>query len=390
MADARTWDTDSHAAAAKAELPPAAFLTAPAEPAPLHLVHLDNANSSFPKPFAVRAALGSRPDSGALSAMTAGAVEAYVRRKLAQVLGAPDPGRIVLTDYATTALEAGVRWLLGSRGAHAVTTAAEHAAVFRALEAAGARVTVVRTDRAGRWDAEEVSAAFQPDTRLLVVGHASHVTGAIQPVAQAAAAAQKAGLAVLVDAAATVGAIPLSVERLGAEAVVFTGHKYLYGPIGAAGMWVRPGRDLPQLATGCAPERRTLVGLAAGLDFLIRSGLEAVTAHLQALAAAVARAAADLSHVQVQGPKRGEPRAPVVSLTVTGLAPQAVASLLHTRDGIICAAGDHCAPYLHRALGTSPAGTLRLAPGPFNTDEDVAYLAAALERLAVPEMAQAA
>ena len=355
----------------------------------MHFVHLDNAASSFPKPPAVKAAVGFA-DHGVVAETAHGVAEHAadsttsadrVREDLSRVLGTAHADRVVLTDYASTALDLIIAHLVRGPGAHVVTTDAEHAAVFRALERARARVDRVTVDDSGRADAQAILDAVGPKTDLIVLCHASHVTGVMQPVAEVAEEARSRGIPLVVNAAATVGAVSLSVDTLGADVVVFTGHKYLFGPVGAAGMWVRRRLGVPDVPPGCAPEEPALAGLAAGLAFVIGSGPLAVATYLGELAETLRRKLSAVPHVRVRPPAAGKAHAPIVSLTVDRLASQAVASRLHTQFGVICAAGEHAAPHLHGPLGTAPTGTLRFSPGPFNTVEDLDHAVAALKEV---------
>jgi selenocysteine lyase/cysteine desulfurase len=146
-------------------------------------------------------------------------------------------------------------------------------------------------------------------------------------------------------------------------------------------MWVRRRLGVPDVPAGCAPEDPALAGLAAGLEFVIGSGPLAVATYLGELAETLRRKLSAVPHVRVCPPPAGKAHAPIVSLTVDRLASQAVASRLHTESGVICAAGEHAAPYLHGPLGTATTGTVRFSPGPFNTVEDLDHAVAALKEV---------
>lgn len=380
-------------------------------------IYLDNAATSWPKPPAVAAAVERYVrESGApagrsayAEAATVNQLVASLRANLARLVGADDPRRIVFAFNGTDALNMAIHGVLRP-GDHAVTTAAEHNSVLRPLRELERRgeitLDIVPCDRQGLVDPGAVAVALRRPTRLVAVTHASNVTGAIQPVREIAALAHEHDALVLVDAAQTLGHLPLSVDELGADLLAAPGHKGLLGPSGTGLLYIRSGlekslRSLRQGGTGTLSEDDHqpgdlphkfeagshnvpgLVGLAAGIDFLLLKGLAQMRAHELALAEQLWRGLGEIPGVTRHGPPESARRVGVVSLHVAHYDPQEVAASLDAVHRVQVRAGLHCAPRLHQALGTlSQGGSVRLSPGPFTTPQEITTTLAALADLA--------
>lgn len=352
--------------------------------------------------------------SGYDAAQLAAADIDELRRRLDRFFNNPasDPDRCVFTANATGALNLALSGLCGG-GGHVVTTAIEHNSVLRPLHALQARGlirwTVIPCDGHGRVDPDDLAAALAPDTILAVVGHASNVCGAVQPVAELSAACRDRGVPVLLDAAQTAGTLPVDMAALGVDLVAFTGHKGLLGPTGTGGLMVGPGVDVATTRWGGTGVRSAeaehpqhypyrleagtlngvgLAGLSAALDWLESPAGAGAAVHEQRLADRFLAACRGIPGLAVVGmgdplPDRlGPERLAVVSLILEGHDPTRVGEFLDVDHGLAVRTGLHCAPLIHQALGTSPAGAVRFSFGPYNTDEHVDAAAAALEAVA--------
>jgi cysteine desulfurase family protein len=367
-------------------------------------IYLDNAATSWPKPEAVYTAVDRyQRDIGAAAGRGAyrDAIEAQrlvddARRRIAALLAVSDPTRIVFGCNGTDVLNLALHGLL-REGDHVVTTVCEHNSVLRPLaELARTRnleVTHVRCDGAGVVDPQDVERAFRPHTRLVAVTHASNVTGAIQPVAEIKRLA--GSILVLVDAAQSAGHLPIDIGALGVDLLAASGHKGLLGPLGTGVLYIRPGLEqmitpVRQGGTGVnsrddrqpdeMPYRyeagnlntAALAGLAASAEYLQQQSVAAIAAHESQLVDRLIEGLQALSTVRPFGPKEAAKRAPVVSFEVEGYDPQEFAAALDATAGVQCRAGLHCAPLMHRALGTDERGGLiRLSVGWSTTVEEV-------------------
>ncbi|MBZ0278159.1 MAG: aminotransferase class V-fold PLP-dependent enzyme [Anaerolineae bacterium] len=377
-------------------------------------IYFDNAATSWPKPPGVRAALdayfgpaGGNPGRSAhrMSIAAARVVE-DAREALSTLFNIVDPSRIVFAKNATEALNLALYgWL--RPGDHVITSSLEHNSVMRPLrhlESSGVELTVVPCAPDGTLDMDTVRQAFRPDTRLLVTTHGSNVVGVLLPIDQLAALAHEHDVPYLVDAAQTAGIIPLDVEAFGLDMLAFTGHKGLYGLTGTGGLYIREGLELQPLMRGGTgsdsayehqpdfmpdiyesgtPNVAGLAGLAAGVHFLLDTGVEQVMAHERTLLSRFLSGAAAIEGLTLYGSTAIERRCGVVSFNLDGIMPSEVARLLDQEYSIFCRPGLHCAPGAHRTLGTFPTGTVRFSFGWFNTLDEIDRALDALDTIAM-------
>jgi cysteine desulfurase/selenocysteine lyase len=377
------------------------------------MIYFDNAATSWPKPADVAAAMthymeeiGANPGrSGHRLAVAAARTIYDAREALAELFHVPDPLRVVFGANATEALNLALNGLLRS-GDHVVTGSMEHNSVMRplrALEPNGVQVTVVRCSPDGTLDPADLAAAVRSNTRLIALTHASNVTGALFPVAQAGRIAQQHDILLLVDAAQTAGAYPIDVQADGIDLLAFSGHKSLYGPMGTGGLVVGDRVDvslltplkrggtgsrseyeeqpefLPDLCESGTPNAVGLAGLAAGARWVLAQGVESIRAHEVALTTQLLAGLAAIPGVRVYGSRDASRQTATVSFTVGDLKTSEIGLRLDDEFAILCRVGLHCAPAAHRTLGTFPAGTVRFGLGAFNTAGEVS---AALEAVA--------
>ncbi|MFA5866682.1 MAG: aminotransferase class V-fold PLP-dependent enzyme [Actinomycetota bacterium] len=377
-------------------------------------IYFDNAATTFPKPPGMSAAMAGFQDTAAANpgrsghhmSVEAGRVLYDARDRLASLLGIADPLDIAFTLNATMALNIALRGYLKS-GDHVVTTSMEHNSVARPLrwaESMGVGLSVVPADpKTGEVDPADIIKAINPSTTMVAMTHASNVTGTIMPVAEVGAATRKRGVALLVDAAQTAGAIPIDVEAMSLDLLAYTGHKSLFGPMGTGGLYVRPGLELSPLlrgGTGSRSEEDTqpdfmpdrlesgtpntvgAAGLTAGLQFIATTGLAEIERHKKALAGRFLDGLAGIKDVAVYGQPADAARLPVVAFNIVGFECSKVADRLDKDYGILVRAGLQCSPWAHQTIDTYPAGAVRFSFGYFNTLDEIDAAIAAIKEIA--------
>jgi len=376
------------------------------------MIYLDNAASTLQKPKrvaeAVVRALGTLGNSarGAHSgAMDAARTIYGAREKLAALLGCRRADHAVFTANVTQALNIALYGLLDG-GGHAVATDWSHNSSLRPLyrlrEERGVAVDFVPADARGRLDYEAFDRLITPKTKLVVLTHASNLTGDLMDVRRVADVAHARGALVVLDAAQTAGARRVKMDELGADVLCFTGHKGLYGPQGTGGLCVREGVEIRPLLVGgtgvqtyspAQPEQyptrleagtlngHGIAGLSAAVDWLNEVGVETIRAHEAALTRRFYEGARAIDGVTVYGDFSGE-RAPIVALNLRGVGSGEVADALAEDYGVAVRAGAHCAPRLHEALGTREQGAVRFSFSYFNTAGEIDAALDALRELA--------
>ena len=382
---------------------------APTSEEPAGPVYLNNAATAWPRApgvaDAVADALSTVPAHPGRAGGRATDVLTECRCRLAGLLEVEDPTRIILTVNATHALNLAIGGLAMGRGAHVVTTVTEHNSVLRPIhhlrKRRGLRVTVVKLGADGGLDAEAFERALGEEPALVAVNHASNVTGRVNDVGTLFEKAKSAGAITLLDASQSLGHVPVAPTALQADLVAFTGHKGLLGPPGTGGLYVAPGIELGQVLVGGTgvrsdlemhpPEMPTrleagtpnvpaLAGLAAALRWLELNG-ESHGQRESYLADRLRRALQELPGVTVFDRSGGVSRIGVVSFRLAGWDVEDVGVALEESFGVVCRTGLHCAPLIHEAIGSAPAGTVRFSVSGFNTERDLDVGIGAVEQM---------
>ena len=376
------------------------------------MIYLDNAATTLHKPPQVEQAMldalrtAGNPGRGAHEPTLHASRLVYAARcAVAKLLNAPDPSCIAFTANATQALNTALGGLFRP-GDHIITTVCEHNSVLRPLyrlRENGMSLSFTTADEKGRLQYDQWEGFLRPETRALVVTGASNVTGNGTDLARAAEFAHRHGLLLIADAAQTAGELPLNVQALGIDVLCFTGHKALLGPQGTGGLYVRPGLSVRPLVVGgsgvhsfdeqhpaqmpTALEAGTLnvpglAGLCTGVEWILAQGVETLARREQALTVLFYERIRDLPNVKIYGDPEMTPRAPIVSLNIGDEDSARIADILWEEYGICVRAGAHCAPLMHKALGTAEQGTVRFSFSHFNTEAEVLQAAAAVRELA--------
>ena len=376
------------------------------------MIYLDNAATSFPKPPSVLRAMtdalehyGANPGRGGHRlALQAGRKVEKCREAAAGLLGAR-PERVIFTRNCTESLNLAIMGML-HKGSEVICSHGEHNAVMRPLERYVSRgditVKLLRPDALGLLSPEVLRRAITGRTGLVVLCHASNVTGVIQPMRELGAVCRENGVPLLVDAAQTAGVLEVTLDSLNADLIALPGHKGLLGPHGTGLLALREGIDPEPLilgGTGSAsesvrqpellPDRYEsgtlnlpgIAGLLAGIEFAAPQRAE-IHRHETALNDRLRRQLAQLPGLRILGDDRA-PRVAITSVVPEGGDSAALADALDAA-GVAVRGGLHCAPAIHSYLGTLRSGAVRFSPGPFSTERDIDDAAALVARLMRP------
>jgi cysteine desulfurase / selenocysteine lyase len=387
-------------------------------------LYFDNAATSFPKPPRVcEAMLEYARDLGApargryAEAAEASRLVQQCRERINALINGTSPDHIVFTLNTTDALNMAIKGVvshsrMAGRRAHVVTTWMDHNSILRPLNALnedGVCQTRIAPDpETDLIDPDAIRRAITPDTVLVATLHASNVTGAIQPVEEIGRICRERGVLFLLDAAQSLGHIPVNAAAINADLVAFPGHKGLLGPTGTGGLYIRPGvealmRTTREGGTGSRSELDVqprmmpdrfepgshntmgIIGLSEGAAYLLERGIDSVRAHEERLIRIMLdRFGGEVrpSGPRLLGPRAAAGRVGVFSFVHETLSSIEIADALERRFGVLTRPGLHCAPLAHRSLNTSESGgAVRLSLGPFLSEEDVVYAADSLENV---------
>lgn len=281
----------------------------------------------------------------------------------------------------------------------------EHNAVTRCLyylQKRDIRTTKVRCSEKGELDPQDIERAITPQTRLIILTHASNVAGTIMPVEEVAQIARAKDIPFLVDSAQTAGVLPIDVEKMNIALLAFTGHKGLFSPAGTGGLFIREGIDiepfkhggtgnysdldtqpdvLPDRYEAGTPNLPGIAGLCAGIDFVINEGIKRIFKHDQKLTKRFLGGIEKINSgkVKVYGPQDANKQLGVISMNISGADPFEVAEVLEKEYTIVCRPGLQCSPDAHRTIGTFPTGTLRFSFSYFNFEDQIDFLTGAIK-----------
>jgi cysteine desulfurase / selenocysteine lyase len=361
--------------------------------------YLDNAATTFPKPPCVNALLHTIADQGGVVSPGRGSHKLahhasdavlQVRRDLAGLFGAPGANWLVFCYSATDALNLALKGFL-NQGDHVIISSMEHNSVLRPLRRMAnddfITLDIAQCDHQGRLDPEEVIRLFTGKTRLVVVSHASNVAGTIQPVKAIGSAVRERGAYLLVDAAQTVGILPIDMKDMCIDLLAFTGHKGLYGLQGSGGLaigervdYLRPFREggtginslseiqpheWPEAFEAGTPNVPGILSMGEGLAFIESEGMETIRRRGSEQIEYLWNELSSIEKVKLYGPPPGDGRIAVLSLNIRGWDADDVGNILNHNHDIYVRTGLHCSPLAHKTIGTHPKGAVRLSPGYF-------------------------
>ena len=376
------------------------------------MIYLDNAATTRVKPKEVVEAvsealmtLGNAERGTHSASLGASRTVFSTRMKLAKFFNAEGPSNIVFTMNATESLNIAIKGIR-KKGDAVITTCLEHNSVLRPLyqlRDEGVELSFVSADKLGRPNYEEFESLMKPNTKAIISTAGSNLTGNLVDIRWVGEIAKKHGLIFVVDASQVAGVFPIDVKELNIDILCFTGHKGLLGPQGTGGLYVRDGVDVkPYLSGGTGvqtynehqpaemPTRleagtlngHGLAGLDAAIDYINEFGMQTIHDKEMSLMWRFYNGVKDIEGVKIYGDFDVKDRCPIVSINLSDYESGAVSDELFTRFEIATRPGGHCAPLMHKALGTVDQGAVRFSFSHFNTEEEVDTAINAVKTLA--------
>lgn len=379
------------------------------------MIYLDNAATTMHKPKevidAVVCAMSSMGNAGRganEASLSASRIIYDTREKLCRFFHGENPRQIVFANNSTESLNIAIKGLLNP-GDHVITTMLEHNSVLRPLyemKEKGVGLTIIESDKNGRFRLEDMEAAIRPNTKMIVCTNGSNLTGNYVPLKPVGELAKKHDILFVVDASQTAGVFPIDVQDMMIDVLCFTGHKGLLGPQGTGGMYVKEGIKIRPLKTGgsgvqtyskthpaempTALEAGTLnghgiAGLHAAMSYLEETGVDHIRAREQELMWRFYEGVKDIPEITIYGDFSTKERCAIVTLNIGEYDSSEVSDALLTEYSISTRPGGHCAPLMHEALGTVEQGAVRFSFSHYNTEEEVDTAIEAVRELAKDE-----
>lgn len=375
-------------------------------------IYLNHAATSLKKPPAVIAALVSylqQNEEIALQRSFLGqgtAQNAFeARTAVAEFFAATDASHVIFTPNVTTSLNMILKGGL-QPGDHVLTTSVEHNAISRPLEQLQQQeieYSRLPCDSTGCVDPAAISKMIRPNTKMLVMTHASNVLGTIQPVEKCFEIAKAKGLLTVLDTAQTAGFLPIDMEALQADVIAFTGHKSLLALAGIGGFvlneeavkriqpWLTGGTGsfselaemptvLPDRFEPGTPNDMGIRSLTASLGWLQEQTIAKVADHERGLTQRFIDGLQQLP-VRLLGTGLANRSVPVVSVVPQNISCDELAFTLFADYGIVTRNGLHCAPWAHEVAGTLASGAVRFSFGWDTTTDEIDKTLLALNKL---------
>ncbi|MBQ9341520.1 MAG: aminotransferase class V-fold PLP-dependent enzyme [Lachnospiraceae bacterium] len=365
-------------------------------------MYFDNAATTKIKPQCVVDAvcsalttMGNAARGAHGSSLDASRIVYNTRVKLAKLFNCKSADHVVFTCNATEALNIAIRGSIPNN-AHVITTVLEHNSVLRPLylleKENGVKLSFVTADDRGNAIIEQFEELINEDTKAIVCTHASNLTGNVIDIKRVGKIAHEHNLLFIVDASQTAGILPIDMEDMNIDILCFTGHKGLYGPQGTGGLCIRKGIDVKTFKCGGSgvhsydkeqpqdyPTRleagtlnsHGIAGLSVALDFIGKTGIEAIGNRENALAKRFYNGIKDIEGIKIYSDMGALSHTGVVAINLGDIDSAEVADILATDYDVAVRAGAHCAPLMHEALGTKEQGAVRFSFSWFNTEEEV-------------------
>lgn len=376
------------------------------------MIYFDNAATSFPKPPTVALAvydainnLGS-PSRGSHSlSLEASRVVYTAREKISKLFNLNNPLNVAFTSNATESLNIAINGSFNP-GDHIITTVMEHNSVLRpiyALKNKGIEISIINCDEKSLLNYDEIKSALKSNTKAIICTHGSNLTGNLNDINKIGEICKAHKLLFILDASQTAGIFDINMESSNIDILCFTGHKSLYGPQGTGGICkkdnihIRPFKtggsgsisysethptNMPDILEAGTVNSHSIAGLLAGIEFIEHTGIKNIRDHELNLMWQFYNGIKNIPKIKIYGNFHTSLKAPIVSLNLGNYDSATISEELCNTYNIATRAGAHCAPLMHKALGTKKQGAIRFSFSYFNKSEEIDFAINALNKLA--------
>lgn len=366
------------------------------------MIYLNNSATSFPKPKEVIESVTSylntipcNPHRSGNKSVSRNSME-VCRENIALLFNIKDTNRIIFTSGATESLNLAIKGL-DLNNKHVITTAIEHNSVLRPLKTLERDniidLTIIDCNDEGSINPDSIKKAIKDNTAAIFINHCSNVTGSITDLNAIGNIVKNNNILFIVDASQSAGIIPVDVLNNYIDMLVFTGHKSLYGMQGIGGIYIKENIDLKPLKIGGTgiksdllyqPEEMPLyyeagtpnlpgiISLKSGIDFILATTIKEIYKKSLYFFNKVLKELQTLSNIIVYGPKTITERSPsIISFNIKNFSPEEICYILENSFNIIVRSGLHCAPLIHKAIGSYPKGSVRVSWSYFTTEKEI-------------------
>lgn len=381
-----------------------------------NLIYFDNASTTYYKPkeviestiFAMKNTGNNGRGINEISIKTSRDIF-NVREKFIKLFNGYDSRNIVFTSNATESLNTVINGLFSSED-HVITTEAEHNSVLRPLyklRETGLGITFLKIDEVIKFNKNDMKKYLEKNTKAIICTHASNLTGDLLDIKNIGEFCEENNLIFILDASQSLGIIPIDVEKYKIDILCFTGHKGLMGPQGTGGIYIKEGIDVKPLKVGGSgvdtynerhpitmPEKleagtlngHGIIGLGAAIDFINEKGIKNIYIKENDLMWKFYEGIKDIKGIKIYGHFMEKnikvDRIPILTLNINDIDSGDICSILDEEYNIVTRAGGHCAPLMHKALGTEKQGSVRFSFSYFNTEKEVEKAIFALKKIA--------
>ena len=368
-------------------------------------VYANNGATSFPKAPGSSVAMATLLDTMPANINRGSYSAAYdvgmdvlkTRQLLCQLFDFDQPKNVVFTSGATHSLNVILKGFLRPND-HVIISSMEHNGLMRPLHnlaKSGVQYDIAFTNNEGELAPQDVVKLIKPNTKMVVMTHASNVCGTLLPVEKIGKICKEHGIKFVLDTAQTAGSIPINMQHI--DALCFTAHKCLLASPGLGGFLIKG--DFAKLVnpiitggTGSSsheldhpssmPDKfeagtlniPAIIGLKTALEYILSFKQGELSDIKMSLTSEFLRQLEGIKGFRVVGKRNVAERVAVVSLDFIDRDNSDVSTILDEKFGIMTRCGLHCSPMSHKTLGTYPQGTVRFSFSHFNTMEEVDYI----------------
>ncbi|HHT50855.1 MAG TPA: aminotransferase class V-fold PLP-dependent enzyme [Eubacteriaceae bacterium] len=380
----------------------------------MNFVYLDNGATSYPKAPGVAESMsdfilniGVNVGRGAYDISYKAEHTVYETRELlCELFNFNQPENVIFTKNITESMNVLIKGLLKD-GDHVIISSMEHNAIMRPLNSLGQKISYTRilANSLGEINIEDVKVSIKPNTKAIIMSHASNVCGTILDLEKVGQLSRENNLYFIIDSAQTGGFLDMDFEGLNADAIGFTGHKGLLGPQGIGGFIInnRLAKELNSFiegGTGSLSDTESqpeylpdkfeagtlnipgIYGLNASLKYLLKWSVKSIREKEIALLDKFLEGLLNINNIKIIGKKTSQGRTAIVSLDFPKDDNGLIAHQLSRDFNIMTRNGLHCAPSAHKTLGTFPEGTIRFSLSHFTTFKEIDYTLDCINKLA--------